>query len=324
MQPSVSFVIPVRDDASRLQRCLAAIASNTAADSAEVVVIDNGSVDGSAETARRAGATVLSLPNVTVAQARNAGSAHARGGILAFVDADHLIDEKWIASAREILEDARVAGTGAPCSPPVNANWVQRAYDRFRPTLAGQEETDWLGSGNLVIRREVFEAVNGFDATLEACEDVDLCGRLRQAGFRLVADSRLRNIHLGDPSTLRALFFGELWRGRNNLTVTFRGPLHWRALPSVIIPVINLGCLTALVLTPWIGRWAALGALTLIGAFAVLRALRMTLRRSPAGVFTFVQNVVVALVYETARALALVFRATHRTRRELAGDRAVA
>ena len=36
----------------------------------------------------------------------------------------------------------------------------------------------------------------------------------------LVADPRLRNIHLGDPSRLRALFFGELWRGRDNIRVT--------------------------------------------------------------------------------------------------------
>ena len=59
--------------------------------------------------------------------------------------------------------------------------------------------------------------VGGFDAQLTACEDVDLCNRLRQAGHRIVADPAMRNVHYGDPSTLTALFFGELWRGRDNL-----------------------------------------------------------------------------------------------------------
>ena len=86
----------------------------------------------------------------------------------------------------------------------------------------------------------------GFDAWLETCEDVDLCNRMR-AG-RLPPGQRRphRSAHLGDPATLRALFFGELWRGRDNLRVTLRGPLTLRApLPSVVTPVFNLACMAA-------------------------------------------------------------------------------
>jgi GT2 family glycosyltransferase len=319
----VSVIVPVRNDATRLQRCLASVLANTRA-VAEIIVVDNGSSDASADVARRAGATVLAVPHVTVARARNVAAARASGSLLAFVDADHLIDEHWIEAALAIFTDHSVAAAGAPYSPPADANWIQRAYDRFRPSLTGRQQTDWLGSGNLVIRRDVFTAVGGFDATLEACEDVDLCSRLRRAGYPLIADPGLRSVHLGDPATVKALFLGELWRGRNNLRVSLRGPWTWRALPSVLIPVVNLASLAVLVVAPAISGWLAAGAVAVIGASIVLRTSRMALNRPSSGALALVQNAAVAAVYEAARALALVLRATHRTRRELAGEHAVA
>ena len=321
---SLTFIVPVRNDAVRLQRCLASIAASRSDGSVDVVVADNGSNDESADVAAANGATVIVVPGVTVAQARNLAAARATGDLLAFVDADHEIDPAWVAAAFELFADSSVAAGGAPCHPPVDANWVQRTYDRFRPSVIGTHETEWLGSGNLIVRREVFAAVNGFDGTLEACEDVDLCGRLRSEGYRLFADGRLRNVHLGDPRTLKALFLGELWRGRNNLRVTFRGPWTWRALPSVLIPIIDLACLVAIALAAWVGGGVALGAALIVSGFVALRAIRMALNKGPAGLVPFAQNLVVAAVYDTARALALVLRATHRTRRELAREQAVA
>ena len=91
---------------------------------------------------------------------------------------------------------------------------MQRAYDGFRRRSSGRREVDWLGSGNLAVSRSAFEAVHGFDVTLTTCEDVDLCRRLRERGYRIVSDSRLRSVHLGDPRSLKALFVSELWRGR--------------------------------------------------------------------------------------------------------------
>ena len=84
------------------------------------------------------------------------------------------------------------------------------------------------------------ENTHDFDATLETCEDVDLCARLTAAGHRLVSDDRLRSVHLGDPPTLRALFFAELWRGRDNLRTGLRRLPAWRDVPSLLIPVVDL------------------------------------------------------------------------------------
>jgi len=320
----LTFVIPVRNDARRLQLCLDAIAENAGAPYTHVIVADNGSTDDSRTVAAAAGATVQTLPRYRVGELRNLAAGAASSPLIGFVDADHLIDSGWIAAALDIFDAPDVAAAGAPYSAAPMANWIQRAYDRFRPRLHSAQPVDWLGSGNLIVRREAFERVHGFDTSLESCEDVDLCNRLRAAGYRLVADPRLRSVHLGDPATVRALFFGELWRGRDNIKVTLRGPLSLRALPSLVIPVANLAALVVAAAGLVIDYRMTGGALFVFAVLTALRAARMSIGRTGLGVREATANVLVAAVYELARALSLVTRATHRTRRETAGERAVA
>jgi len=321
-EAQLTIVIPVRNDAARLRLCLAAIAKNGAG--SHVVVADNGSTDDSAGVAASAGATVLPLPRYRVGELRNIAAASTSSPLIGFVDADHLIDPDWVQTALNIFADQRIAAAGAPYSPGESANWVQRAYDRFRPILRGPEPAEWLGSGNLIIRREAFQRVGGFDASLQSCEDVDLCNRLRGAGFHILAEPKLRSVHLGDPATLRALFLGELWRGRDNIKVTLRGPVTRRALPSLAIPVIDLAALLVIAAGAWTGLRAAAAAFVVVAALAGVRAVKMTVGRAQLTAADVAANVIVATVYDLARALSLVTRATHRTRRETAGERAVA
>jgi GT2 family glycosyltransferase len=316
----ISFVVPVRNDALRLQRCLMQIRRNeSAALRVDLIVVDNGSVDGSAEVARQAGATVLRMTGVSVGALRNAGARAAAGDIIAFVDADHEIDAAWARYAVETLRDGTTGAAGAMYHAPRHGTWVQRTYDGLRVRTAGCHEVGWLGSGNLAVRSDAFHRVGGFNPALETCEDVDFCQRLRAAGFRIVSDDRLRSVHHGDPSTLRALFLGELWRGRDNLRISLRGPMSWRDAPSIAIPLIDLAALmvtaACVVVAPFeVVRLAALSA-AVIGALASLRAARIVACRRAFGVADLLQSFAVACVYDLARALALVLRTTHDTRR---------
>ena len=80
----ISLVIPVLNDAARLERCLTSIRlQRYPADLVEVVVADNGSADDSASVARRAGATVLDLPGLRVAQVRNRAAQATQGDVIA-------------------------------------------------------------------------------------------------------------------------------------------------------------------------------------------------------------------------------------------------
>ena len=314
----LSVIVPVRNDAVRLGRCLASLGAGLGLRNTEVIVADNGSNDRSPQVAVEMGARVISLPGLKVSALRNSAAREANGELLAFVDADHELGSNWTAAAVDAMGDDSVGAAGARYMPPPGGTWVQEAYGLLRGRTSGVGDTDWLGSGNMVVRRTAFEQVGGFDASLEACEDVDLCRRLRSAGFRIIGDERLRSIHHGDPPTLAALFRAERWRGRDNLRVSLRGAVNWRDLPSAVTPVLSLAALVTLILSPILGWLAGRSGLRiatasslLIVVLAVLRALRMSgnaERPSPLG---FARAFTAALVYDAARALALVTRAPH-------------
>jgi GT2 family glycosyltransferase len=316
-RPVVSFIVPVKNDAVRLDRCLRSIRANDyAPDRVEIVVADNGSTDTSATVARSHHATVLSLPGIRLGALRNRAAAAAKGQILAFVDADHEIVPGWIGAAVEALDGASVAAAGAACVPPEPGTWVQRLYDRLRSHPVQAQPVDWLGSGNMAVQQAAFTAVNGFDESLETCEDVDLCRKIRAQGLTIVADPRLRNTHFGDPQTLRHVFFGEMWRGRDNIRVSLRSPRTWRSLISAAIPVAVLASLVVAVVgllsVTAIGAGVAAVAMAMVLLLISARATRMAaggpLRELP-GAF------VVDGAYELGRAFAMSGLSAYRSRR---------
>jgi GT2 family glycosyltransferase len=318
VSPLVSFVVPVLNDARRLSAALRSIQRcDYPAGRVEIVVVDNGSTDGSDEVARAAGAAVLRLPGLKVGALRNRGARATRGDAIAFVDADHEIDASWIRTAVDALRRPGTGAAGALCEPPRDATWVQRTYDLLRHRTANVEAVAWLGSGNLAVTRAAFLAARGFDESLTSCEDVDLCRRIREQGFAIVNAPGMRSVHHGDPATLSALFRGELWRARGNLRVSLRGPVHLRELPSIVIPLLDLGLLgctaASLAGLPGVPRAAAAFALGLVALLSALRTVRMTARdRRP---FVITRAFAVACVYDLARALGPLMPAPHALRR---------
>jgi glycosyltransferase involved in cell wall biosynthesis len=317
----LSVIVPVRNDAARLAICLASLRRQRSELPLEIVVVDNGSTDDSSRVATKASAQVLHIPIGRVGELRNGAASSAAHDVLAFVDADHEVGPGWLAAAGEAISQTGVGAVGALYLPPPNGTWVQQMYGILRGRSLGTREVEWLGSGNLVVRADAFRQVGGFDTSLEACEDVDLCIRLKGAGWKVIADERLTSVHFGDPPTLRALFRAERWRGRNNLRVSLRGKLTVRGLASMLVPVLTLGAMAALVAGLigglWIGRPAlllSLAAGSILALLFIARALKMAadpIARTPVG---FVRALGVASVYGVARSLALVSRAGHHRR----------
>jgi GT2 family glycosyltransferase len=320
LQPKVSVLIPVLNDAEGLRRCVGSIRSNGyPLDRIELIVADNGSTDGSDEVARRLGAAVVRMPGVPVSTARNRLAELATGDILAFVDADHELASGWFASAVHTLQQPGIAAVGAPYHAPSDGTWVQRQYDAFRARASNLADTRWLGSGNLAVWKRRFAEIGGFDAALVTCEDVDFCQRLRRAGGRLIDDPRLHSIHHGDPRTLRQLFVSELWRGRDNLRVSLRVRPDLRELPSIVIPVVVLLALLSLpvvVLAAAFGIfWPAGVTLAVLAGAPVARTALMLRRLRDGSLRTAGRVFAVAATYDVARALALVARKGHRRAR---------
>ena len=314
---AIAFVIPVRNDAVRLGRCLDSIVRNHyPRTSIEVLVVDNDSTDGSGEVARASADAVIRLSGTSVAALRNRGARETRAPLIAFVDADHEINRDWIAAAVTTLADPAVGAAGFPYDTQPNANWVQRLYDAMRRRPVSREMVSWLGSGNLVVKRSCFDAIGGFRESLIACEDVDLCNRLIQAGYSIIADPRMRSTHYGDPQTVRSLFLGELWRGRDNLRVTFSGPRTFRHFRSALLPIVDLICIAGGVVALAGGYSLLAMSLWLVPVLAaMLRAAVIYKQRQDRGPRAAVEALLIAIVFDIARALALVIPGSHRARR---------
>jgi hypothetical protein len=315
----VTIVVPVRNAGRHLRRCLESLERAAVAElRTEILVVDNGSTDDSARIALERGCRVIDAPGLRVGAVRNRGARAAGGRLLAFVDADNEVAPGWLSCCRSALDEPGVGAAGLAYRAPHDGTWVQQFYDLLRSRPAARRRTDWLSAGNLGVRRDVFDRLGGFDEALEACEDVDLCSRIRRCGLDVMSEPGMSSVHHGDPSTLRALFVGELWRGRDNLKVSLRGPLSLRALPGTLGPIVVLILLTLLPFAaaaslvtgplPFVAVAGSLAAM--IGARALVMIRRGRLPLSGA----WGRSLAVAATFEVARALALVGRATHGTR----------
>src|SRR5262245_10972226 len=114
---AISFVIPVRNDAKRLDRCLESVFAEIGSSTQQVIVVDNGSTDASPEVAERWRAQVIRRSG-NVATVRNAGVAAATAPAIAFIDADHRIAPGWLRAAIDALASSEVGAVGAPYHTP--------------------------------------------------------------------------------------------------------------------------------------------------------------------------------------------------------------
>ncbi len=127
---SVSVVIPARDDAPALERCLSALERQTVAP-LEVVVVDNGSRDATAEVARRHGARVVDEPRAGIPMAAAAGYDAAHGDLIARLDADSLPGPDWLERVTAAMADPRrdaVTGVGSFYELPRTGRLVSAVY----------------------------------------------------------------------------------------------------------------------------------------------------------------------------------------------------
>src|SRR5947207_13768315 len=104
--PQISVIIPVRNGATLLEGCLRSVLTQDhPRDRFDVLVVDNGSTDGSADVARRFGLSPLLEPQPGAANARNRGLAAAKGEIIAFTDVDCEVAPTWLTALVRALAD---------------------------------------------------------------------------------------------------------------------------------------------------------------------------------------------------------------------------
>jgi glycosyltransferase involved in cell wall biosynthesis len=245
-QLRVSFIIPVLNGGNDIARCLASIQHQRfPSEQYEVLVVDNGSTDSTHQMVRDLGFTIQVMPGVTVAALRNCGAKKARGEYLAFVDADVELMARWLQEGIALFEQRSIVAAGCFPRPPRPTTWVQQAWEihqRGNRDLPSRRPVRWLPSMNLLVRRDIFLAIGGFDENLVTAEDVDLCYRLGQHGI-LESNFAMDAVHWGEAADVKTFWRKEVWRGMGNLRGIMSHGLRWDELPSIGYPLYVLSFL---------------------------------------------------------------------------------
>lgn len=257
---AVGAVIIGRNEGARLVACLASFPAEVR----PLVYVDSGSTDGSVAAARAAGAEVVALDMTvafTAARARNAGLARlvALGApeFVQFVDGDCVLQPGWLPAARTFLverpEVGVVCGRRREIRP--EASIWNRLCDAEWDTPVGQARAC---GGDALMRVAAVQAVGGYDPTLIAGEEPELCVRLRAAGWRVWRIDREMTLH--DAGMTR---IGQWWkRTRRGGHAFAEGAAlhgapperHWVAetrravLWGAVLPVVAV---LGMLITPW-------------------------------------------------------------------------
>lgn len=212
----ISVVVPTRNSAATLESCLRSILSWLPEDGSHVVVVDGDSTDTTVALTALPRVSVLRVGAGFVARSRNLGAARSGNPLLAFVDSDCTVGDGWYRAVQDTLNALDVGVVGGRYMLRPTPTWVEAAWDRAHRRLPGPilEDTVYVPGGNLAMRREVFDQIGGFDERVETGEDMDLCARVQQSGFRVVDHAGMTCVHLGEPHTLLAVYRRNCWHGR--------------------------------------------------------------------------------------------------------------
>lgn len=212
----ISVVVPMRNAMETLPRTVPALLrALRGREDAEIIFVDNGSTDGSADFIRDTEdprIRLLSLPGVTVAALRNHGARTATGRYVAFLDSDCIVPPEYFRRAVEVLEETGAAATGCEVQVPQDPEWIEATWHGLH--YQGRDRfVRYINSANFFVDRRAFLEVGGFAEELVTDEDSEIGGRLVAAGRTLFESTAVEAVHLGNPKTLRAFYRRALWHG---------------------------------------------------------------------------------------------------------------
>ena len=211
----ISVIIPFHNASAYLEPCLLALGSSEHGN-CELILVNDGSTDSSAEIARRHAQQFLTFPSPHgPAYARNRGAEIASGSILFFIDADVLCHPDTLSKlAESFAADPDLAAViGSYDDTPAAANFLSRyknlTHHYVHQNASRDASTFWTGCG--AIRRDVFLKLGGFDESYRkpSIEDIELGCRMRAQRYRIALRKDLVVTH-AKRWTLRSLLRSDI------------------------------------------------------------------------------------------------------------------
>jgi glycosyltransferase involved in cell wall biosynthesis len=222
----ISIIIPALNEEKMIGRCLESLTRLAfARDQFEVLVVDNGSRDSTLAIAEsfkdRLNLKVLQQAGVRISALRNLGAGTASGDILAFLDADCLAPADWLDRIFALAPADGSGVLGAHYLLPEDSSWVGRTWHRYQEAPKSGEVSH-VPAGDLIMRREDFLKLDGFDESIQTNEDYELCDRARKAGMHVRAFPQIGVVHLGTAQSLPVFFHKQAWHGTHVIKVFLR------------------------------------------------------------------------------------------------------
>lgn len=151
---------------------------------------------------------IIASGKVGPAEKRDLALKYASGEILAFLDDDAYPQKDWLTQALKHFSDSKVAGVGGPAVTPKNDDVLQKtsgavfesyvggagARNRYLPIGQARETYDWP-TVNLLVRRDVFAKVGGFDSSFYPGEDTKLCLDIINSGYKIIYEPKALVYH---------------------------------------------------------------------------------------------------------------------------------
>jgi GT2 family glycosyltransferase len=206
--PKVSIIILNYNGGRYLKECLDSVLM-TDYHNIEVIVVDNASDDGSPEFVKKHYPQVILIENeknLGFCEGNNIGIRKATGEIIILLNNDTIVDSKWIKEILKKAEDPKVGIVGCRLYFPKtkiiqSLGYHVRFLGYWESIGAGQidnsqfdeiKDVDYVSGAALAVKREVLDKIGLLDPTFYAYhEDVDICYRARQAGYKVVTSNAI-------------------------------------------------------------------------------------------------------------------------------------
>ncbi len=249
VEESVSVIINAYNEEEDIPDCLDSLDEQTY-DDFELVVIDDGSTDGTMEVVEsysdKFELRTYRVSHVGLRKSRRIGFSKAKGDILVNIDADEVLREDFLENLTEPFEDEGVGAVGGRLESE-GEGWVTEAYgalnEGFYGLRAEDEGVDWIQGGCAAFRRKALREVGGL-ADERVSEDKDISWKMKDEGWKvLLQESAVA--HHKDPQTLRSVMNREYDIGKREyfLLKEHKNRMSWKELArfSSLIGLILLG-----------------------------------------------------------------------------------
>ncbi len=201
--PSVSVIIPTYNEEKLIRKCLLSL-RNQSLKPLEIIVVDGSSTDSTVSIVREIADIVLIEKRRRVGYARNLGASRARGELLAFIDADTIVEKNYIEKVTHYFNEKRQVQAAGGYLLPLDNDVDYRLFWVYSNLvkLFSWFNLGWFSGTNVVYRKNFFKKIGGFPPNLVLSEDIILSltasfkGRI---GFHpgIVYTSTRRHRHYG-------------------------------------------------------------------------------------------------------------------------------